>query len=303
MPRRSSPSIAAGPPARRPARRTDPPHRNDRAPDRTLRVGYVSPDFRAHPSARCSCSSPITTGGKSRSSPTPTCARPDELTRLKARADRGRHRGPERRPARRPHPRRPDRHPGRPGPAHGRQPHARLRPQARPRPGDHARPAGHHRPGHDGLSPDRSLSRPPGYERRRLHRAIDPAPALLLESFPPGRGAAGRPCRPSENGFVTFGCLNQLIKVTRPALELWRHDPPGTARLATGLAVTPRPPSRARSAALPGSGHRRRRASNSSRGPAEMPISAAISTSISPSTPSPTTATRALSTPSGWACR
>ena len=36
------------------------------------------------------------------------------------------------------------------------------------------------------------------------------------EESPPGQSPAG-----ARNGFVTFGCLNQFAKVTRPALESW----------------------------------------------------------------------------------
>ena len=63
---------------------------------------------------------------------------------------------------------------------------------------------------------------PPGCSRRRLHRAIDPAPPLLLVLSAAGGGAAGRRIAGAEkNGFVTFGCLNQFAKVSRPALQLW----------------------------------------------------------------------------------
>ena len=76
------------------------PHANDRTPDRTLRVGFVSPDFRGHPVGqlllgRCSR---ITTAGKPRSSPTADVRAPDAVTaKLKALADEWHDdRGPER---------------------------------------------------------------------------------------------------------------------------------------------------------------------------------------------------------------
>ena len=58
---------------------------------------------------------------------------------------------------------------------------------------------------------------PPGCERRRLHRAIDPAPPLLLVLSAARGIAAGRRAAGAKNGFVTFGCLNQFAKVSRPA--------------------------------------------------------------------------------------
>ena len=44
-------------------------------------------------------------------------------------------------------------------------------------------------------------------------------------------------CRRATNGFVTFGCLNQFPKVSRPVWPLWVQHPSSPARLAPGPSL------------------------------------------------------------------
>ena len=76
---------------RRAARRAEiRPHPNDRTPDRRLRIGFVSPDFRDHPVGQCCCrSSPITIAGEIEIVGYSDVRTPDGVTeKLRALADR-----------------------------------------------------------------------------------------------------------------------------------------------------------------------------------------------------------------------
>ena len=106
-----------------------------------------------------------------------------------------------------------------------------------------------------------------------------------------------------KNGFVTFGCLNQFAKVSRPALELMADAPAiacprrdwsfNRCRAVTAIECT----GCSRTAASPAI------ASNSSPGSLDSRISSAITTWICVSIPFPTTGPPPRWIPSGWAFR
>ncbi len=143
------------------------PHGNDPSPDRRLRIGYVSPDFRKHcvalflsPLLSCHdhrefeifCYSGVVT--------------PDAVTaRLRRHADQWREifKVPDEEVARQIR-RGWNRHPGGPGPLHRGRPAAGVRPQARSHPSDLAGLPGNHRAGGDGLPVHRCPPRPAGFQ-------------------------------------------------------------------------------------------------------------------------------------------
>ena len=124
-------------------------HANDRTPDRRLKIGYVSPDFRMHSVAYFL--EPLL-AAHDRQAVEVTCyaevARPDRRHRAPAGACRslGSDRRHERRRARRAHPGRRHRHPGRLRRPHRAQSPAGFRAQAGAGAGDLARLSQHHRP-------------------------------------------------------------------------------------------------------------------------------------------------------------
>ena len=194
------------------------PHRNDRSPDRRLRIGYVSPDFRNH------CQAFFTV-------PLFSVARPrelrDRLLRRRAcvpiasRSDCRGHAdawrniaGLSRRAGRRADPPGRDRHPRGPDDAHGPQPPAGLRPQAGPRAG-HAWLA---YPGTTGLSTiDYRLTDPyldpPGLDDRCYSEESIRLPDSFWCYDPLDSEPAVNALPAAEKGYVSFGCLNNFCKV------------------------------------------------------------------------------------------
>ena len=105
-----------------------------------------------------------------------------------------------------------------------------------------------------------------------------------------------------KNGFVTFGCLNQLAKVSRPALQLWAkvlHSLPGRAWSSTRQ---PGSHLEAIRALFRNAGVDRDRVVFAPKVPLHC-ISSVITSSISLSIPSPSMAAPPRWMPSGWACR
>ena len=176
------------------------PHLNDRSPDRRLRVGYVSPDFRSHPVGRFLL--PLLESHDHGSFEIFCYASvriPDTMTdRCRAHADVWRDvLGLSDEQV-----------------AHtirqdqidilvdltmhmAQQPPAGLCPQARPRPGDVFGLLRHDGARHDGLSPDRSVSGPAGPGRAVLFRAVGPSAGdVLVLSAGRSRLRRSMPCPP-----------------------------------------------------------------------------------------------------------
>ena len=202
------------------------PHANERAPDRTLRVGYLSPDFRAHPVGQMLLS--LFANHDRRHVAVVTYAdvrRPDELTRdLKARADEW-------------------------NDTAGLS-DAQLADRIRADRIDILVDLAVHTAGNRmlvfarkpapvqvtmlGLPATTGLATmdyrltdpyldPPGTSDAHYTERSIRLPHCFW-TFPPPAEAPPPGALPAEqNGFLTFGCLNQLIKVSAPALELWRQ--------------------------------------------------------------------------------
>ncbi len=163
-------------------------------PERRLRVGYVSSEFRDHADAFFLV--PLLSHHDHRRFEVfcyAQVARPDALTeRLRGYADVWRDIvGALRRAGRRPGARRPDRHPRRPEAAHGRQPAPGLRPQAGAGAGHLAGISRNDRAVDHRLPPDRSLPRSAGALRRLLFGRIAAPAGHLLVLRPADRRAAG----------------------------------------------------------------------------------------------------------------
>ena len=195
------PAIAGGMPALERAARRTAPRGNPAArpiipdPDRRLRIGYVSSEFRDHVDSFFTV--PLLSNhdrGAVRNLLLCRGGPPRRPDRSAARLCRrlARHRGALRPAGRRPGASRPDRHPRRPEAAHGRQPAPGLRPQAGAGAGLLAGISRDDRAVDHRLSPDRSLPRSAGAVRRLLLRGIRAPAGHLLVLRPVDRPAAGQ---------------------------------------------------------------------------------------------------------------
>jgi hypothetical protein len=119
------------------------------------------------------------------------------------------------------HPPGPDRHPGGSDDAHGGQPPAGLCPQAGPRPGDVFGLLRHDGAGHDGLSPDRSVSGPAGPGRAVLLRAVDPPAGDVLVLSAADRDSAGQCPARLGGGTCQLRLPEQLLQSDPPVLAAW----------------------------------------------------------------------------------
>jgi predicted O-linked N-acetylglucosamine transferase (SPINDLY family) len=200
------------------------PHPNDRSPDRRLRIGYVSPDLRAHAVGRLLLPLLVCHDRKEVEIVCYSDARvPDALTaELKAQAGEWRDTA------------------GLSDPLLAR----RVRDDRIDILVDLAQHTAGNRllvfarkpapvqvtmlglPSTTGLETidyrltDPFLDPPGAIDRDHTERSIRlPHCSMVFE--PPGEAPPVGALPAAANGFVTFGCLNQLAKLTRPALELW----------------------------------------------------------------------------------
>ena len=200
------------------------PHANDRSPDRRLRIGYVSPDFRDHVVARFMltllehhdhanfeifCYADV--------------ARPDEMTaRLRASrpvADESRHERPKSRPS---YSRRPHRYSRRSVDAHGPQPPARLR--GKPAPVQVTYLAYCSTTGLETI--DYRLTDPyldPNSDEN-CNYYTEQSIYLPVSYWCYAPHLSPRPlvhCRRCSAGRITFGCLNNFAKISPATIEVW----------------------------------------------------------------------------------